>query len=380
MRALFAPLLLAAPVATAALPPASGELRGAAAAAGIEIGVAAEPAQLAPGPEAALLASEFTSLTPENAMKWSALAPAPGVWSFAGADALVDFADGNGQRVRGHTLVWGRANGVPGWLGDELAAASDPAERLRALTAELIDTVVGRYAGRVPTWDVVNEPLAVDSGELDPDSPFTQLLGVGYIAEAFARARAADPTATLFLNETLVEAQPAKFAGLLALVDALLADGVPLDGVGLQGHFLQGRADGAVLRAQLEALAARGLFVEITELDMPVLWFFGEPDVLAAQAEAYADVAAACLAVPACRGITVWGLSDADTWLDTLFPLSAFAPNRPLLFDETLAPKPAYGAVRDVLLAPAPPAGMLSFAALATLALIRRAASAPPPR
>lgn len=368
---------IAAPLAAA--DPALGSLREAAVSAGIDIGVAANPWQVEAGPEAELIAREFTSLTPENQLKWSVVAPAPGVWDFSGADALLAGAESSGQRLRGHTLVWGRSNGPPSWLAGDLATALDPGERLRTLTEEWIATVVGRYAGRISSWDVVNEPLALYSGALDPDSPYTQLLGADFLGETFALARAADPAATLFLNETLVESQPEKFEALLALVDELLADGAPIDGVGLQGHFVLGRADGAALRAQIEQIAARGLLVEITELDMPLLWLAGEPDVLAAQAQAYADVVAACLAVPACRGITVWGLSDADTWLDSQPLLSLFAPNRPLLFDEMLAPKPAYDAVRAALLVPAPPADAMALAALAalvTFAHSRRAASA----
>lgn len=371
---LLPPLLLAS---ASAAEPAPGTLREAAGVAGIEFGVAANPPQLEPGAAADLIASEFTSLTPENQLKWSTLAPAPGIWDFSGADALLDGAEANGQRLRGHTLVWGRSNGTPDWLEDELAAAPDPDARLRALATELIETVVGRYAGRIATWDVVNEPLDLLGPALDPDSPFTPL-GTDFLVEAFELARAADPAATLFLNETAVEFLPEKFEGLLALVDELLAKGAPIDGVGLQGHFLFVRADGAALRAQIEQLASRGLLVEITELDMPVFPFFGVPDRIAAQAQAYAEVVEACLAVPACRGITVWGLSDADTWLDNTPPLSFVAPNRPLLFDEMLAPKPAYDAVRAALLVPEPSAGALALAALATVALIRGGASARP--
>ncbi|HSY39990.1 MAG TPA: endo-1,4-beta-xylanase, partial [Polyangia bacterium] len=55
---------------------------------------------------AGVLAANFNSLTPENEMKWVNVEPSPGQFSFQAGDALVAFAEQNGMRVRGHTLVW----------------------------------------------------------------------------------------------------------------------------------------------------------------------------------------------------------------------------------------------------------------------------------
>jgi endo-1,4-beta-xylanase len=343
-------------------------LRQAAEAAGIYVGVATSPAELATGVDA-IVARDFNSLTPENQMKWSELAPAAGVYDFGPVDALVDFAEANGMRVRGHTLVWGRPNGPPAWLGAELAAAPDPAAHLRDLMLDHIDTVAGRYAGRIESWDVVNEPLSITSGAVDPSNPYFQLLGEDYIADAFRAARAVDPSAKLFLNELGTERIPAKFAGLVALVEGLRADGVPIDGVGFQGHFLT-RPNRAGLEAQLRAFAEMGLLVEITELDLPLVIFSLDADPLASQAQAYADVFAACLAVSACRGITTWGVTDAGSWLDTFELLQFFAPNQPLLFDADGLPKPAYEAVlRTLVAAPEPATHTQLLLALGAIAL-----------
>jgi endo-1,4-beta-xylanase len=344
-------------------------LRQAAAAAGIYVGAATSPAELASGVDA-IVARDFDSLTAENQMKWSGVAPAPGVYDFGPADALVDFAEANGMRVRGHTLVWGRSNGPPVWLGADLAAAPDPAAHLRDLMLDHIDTVAGRYAGRIESWDVVNEPLAFTSGALDASNPYFRLLGEGYIAEAFHAARAVDPNAKLFLNEFATERIPEKFAGLVALVEGLLADGVPIDGVGFQGHFLT-RPDRAALEAQLRTFAEMGLLVEITELDLPLVIFSRDVDPLASQAQAYADVFAACLAVSACRGITTWGVTDADSWLDDFDLLRFFAPNQPLLFDADGLPKPAYDAVLATLVAAPEPATLVQLTLGITALAIR---------
>jgi endo-1,4-beta-xylanase len=89
--------------------------------------------------------------------------------------------------------------------------------------------------------------------------------------------------------------------------------------------------------------------VELTELDVAIWHFRNDPDPLARQAELYAAIVSACLDVPACRAITLWGLDDGGTWLDTFPPFDGFAPNAPTLFDAALAPKPAYFAVRDAV-------------------------------
>ncbi|MEZ5502169.1 MAG: endo-1,4-beta-xylanase [Halioglobus sp.] len=297
----------------------------------------------------AVVSREFTSVTAENAMKWASIAATPDSYDFSNADQLVDFAISNGQRIRGHTLFWHRLNGIPPWLSGELDKASDPAARLRELMVIHTDTVVGRYAGRVAQWDVINEPLAIVGGDFDPENIFYRLLGEDYLDIALLEAHAADPSAELFINETFVEFQPRKFDALIALAQRLLDRGIPLHGLGLQGHFFVRAPDEVVLRDQLQRIAALGLKVEITELDIPLPLFDGSPDPLAAQAQAYQDVFSACLAVTSCSGITVWGIDDAHTWLDTFLAITA--PNRPLLFDEMLQPKPAYDSVVATLFA-----------------------------
>lgn len=309
---------------------------------GVAVGAGASAEQLA------VVSREFISITAENEMKWGSLAPTSDSFSFSNADQLVDFAFANGQRVRGHTLFWHRSNGLPPWLTEELDKAIDPAARLQELMVTHTETVVGRYAGKLAQWDVINEPLEALGGDFDPQNIFYQLLGEEYLDIALLQAHAADPSAELFINETFAEFQPEKFDALIALAQRLLDRGVPLHGLGLQGHFFVRAPDEAVLRDQLQRIAELGLKAEITELDIPLPLFNTADDPLAAQAQAYADVFNACLSVALCSGITVWGIDDAHTWLDSF--LAFFAPNRPLLFDETLQAKPAYDSVVNVLI------------------------------
>jgi endo-1,4-beta-xylanase len=316
------------------------------------IGAAVKDSAAQPSTQAAV-PTHFNSITAENAMKWGNLARTLGSYDFGDADGLVEFAEQKGARVRGHTLLWGRGP-QPADLEAEIAAAADPQQRMRELLAEHIGTVVGRYAGRVQSWDVVNEPLAIGAGELDRNL-FFLTLGESYIAEAFRLAHEADPSAQLFLNEFFLSYDGQKPQAFLALVGRLLADGVPIHGVGVQAHFdaflplpFPTRAE---FQGFLEQLADLGLAVELTELDISINYFLADAEPFARQAEAYGEVTAACVAVPACQGITTWGIDDAGTWLDFFPPFHIIAPHHPLLFDADLQPKPAYFAVRDTIAA-----------------------------
>jgi endo-1,4-beta-xylanase len=322
--------------------PASCTLRELAEALGLRVGATAEPHQITPGPYATTLAREFNSVTPENALKWYTVQASPGAWEFGPADAVVAFAEAHGLEVRGHTLVWAQDSYTPAWV----RAITDPDE-LRARVTEQIETVMTRYRGRIHRWDVVNEPLA-SVGTGPSDSVFWEVLGPGWVADAFRTAHEVDPDAELWLNEYGTDWVPGKHAALVAMLRDLIAEGVPVHGVGLQMHRLGVAApDPTTLQAQLRDFTDLGLEVAITELDIPTAPT--DPDALVKQAEAYARIVDACLAVAGCREITTWGLTDASTWLDALgiFP----TPTRPLLFDDSFQPKPAYHAVRERLAA-----------------------------
>lgn len=116
-----------------------------------------------------------------------------------------------------------------------------------------------------------------------------------------------------------------------------------IDAVGLQTHLVFGQPDWALFRTTMDRLAATGLDVHITELDVPVAP--GAPDRLQVQADRYRRVVETCLAVEACNVINVWGVDDGHTWID-----SVLGPGwDPLLLDADRNRKPAYDAVRDTL-------------------------------
>lgn len=288
----------------------------------------------------ALLNAQFSQVTPENAMKWGPLEPTPGSLNWSAADALVASAQANGQKVRGHTLVW--HSQLPTFISDGKLTKAQLNDTLKAH----IDTEVGRYKGKIYAWDVVNEAFN-DDGTMR-QSVFYTTLGEGYIADAFRWAHAADPAAKLYINDYDTDDINPKSDGLYALVKKLKADGVPIDGVGFQAHLDLDNSFPTQMAANLQRFAALGVEVAVTELDVR-LATPSTAATLKTQADYYKQVVEACLSTPACVGITVWGISDRDSWVPSVFPGKGEAD----LFDANLKPKPAYDAVVQALKAAA---------------------------
>jgi endo-1,4-beta-xylanase len=301
----------------------------------IPIGAAVEPALLeSDSAYAETLAREFASITPENAMKWERIHPGETAWGWEPADRLVAFARARGVAVHGHTLLWHRQ--LPDWL------RAAPPDRMAAALDDHIRTLVGRYRGRVASWDVVNEALT-GWGRLRA-TPFLRALGPEYVADAFRMAHAADPDARLYYNDYGGEGLGRKSDAVLALVRGLLERGVPIHGVGLQMHVDAAAAPApADVAANVERLAALGLDVRISEMDVRVRRIRTR-DRLAAQRAVYHDILAACLDRTALAGVSFWGVTDAHSWID-----DAFGEDDPLLFDAAYRRKPAYYGVRDAL-------------------------------
>ncbi|MDZ7785012.1 MAG: endo-1,4-beta-xylanase [Halioglobus sp.] len=304
---------------------------------GILIGAAARPGLIANEAEyARILAAEFNSITAENDMKWKATEPKHKTYTWNNADAVAAFATAYGQTVRGHTLVWANEfqfQVIPDYVRNAVDVAT-----MQQYIDDHIEAVVTRYADVVDRWDVINEPLETLGPGVD-QNVITATLGEAWMLRAFQQARALDPTADLYVNESLTTLLPAKHAGLLALVKRLIDAGAPIDGVGLQAHYLGGQVP-AALQSVMEDWQALGLKVAVTELDIATAG--GD---LQSHATGYASVFATCLAVSACVEVTSWGFTDRHTWLnDFIGPEST-----PLLFNEDYQPKPAYTAVAETL-------------------------------
>jgi endo-1,4-beta-xylanase len=278
-----------------------------------------------------LIGRRYGSVTPENEMKMNALQPERGRFSFARADAIVALAERNGQEVRGHALVWHRQ--IPAWITGRAWTRPE----LLGVLREHVRAVVSHFRGRVAEWDVINEPLAAGGGLRD--NIWLRVIGPDYIDEALRAARASDPDARLLVNEFNAERPGPKLEGLRALVRGLRERGTPLDGVGLQGHA---RTDWhptpAELTATMRGFTLQGLTVSVTELDVATDRSPGSlAERLALQSKVYGIYGAVCAGTPGCRGLTVWGLTDPDSWLG---PQALALP-----FDANYSPKPAWGAL-----------------------------------
>jgi endo-1,4-beta-xylanase len=335
--------------AAAASPPPppspGGTLRAAAAAAGKWIGVALTTSRLGDATYEATAGSEFGYVTPENEMKWDATEPSPGQLDFGGGDAVVRFAAAHGQKVKGHTLVW--HNQLPSWV----AALTDPAAVRTAMLGH-VRALVTHYRGQVAAWDVVNEAIDDAPSHAIRDDVFHRALGDGYIAEAFRAAHDADPDALLFYNDYGIEGLDGKANAMYALVKGLVAAGVPIAGVGLQTHI--GVNDGPSagdIAANMHRLAALGLLVNVSELDVNVCAGGDSLSRSNAQRQRMHDVVAACMSEPRCPSVTLWGISDRDSWLNGFAPCTPQQGGTPagLLFDDAYARKSAWQGVADAL-------------------------------
>ncbi|MEV0737119.1 endo-1,4-beta-xylanase [Streptomyces sp. NPDC050549] len=325
-----AALLLTAPAAHAADTP----LRDLAAAKGKVVGTAVTGSKLTGG-YGDIAGAQFSSLTPGNAMKWGTVEPTQGSFNWTEADQIVAFAQAHNQQVRGHTLVWHSQN--PSWLTN---GTWTPAQ-LSSLLQNHISTEVGRYKGEIAAWDVVNEPFNED-GTYRPTLWYNGL-GANYIAQALTWAHAADPAAKLYINDYNVEGVDAKSTALYNLVKSLKAAGVPIDGVGLQAHLILGQVP-ATLQQNIQRFADLGVDVAITELDVRMA-LPADSAKLAQQKADFKSVLAACVAVTRCVNVTVWGFTDADSWVPGTFPgYGAATP-----YDENYVPKPAYYGIAEAL-------------------------------
>ena len=100
--------------------------------------------------------------------------------------------------VRGHTLVW--HSQIPGWL----TGGNFTRDQVIAIMRDHIMTVVGRYRGRILAWDVVNEAVSDNNGQMRTDLLASEDRPQ-YIAMAFQFAREADPNAILYYNDYSAE-------------------------------------------------------------------------------------------------------------------------------------------------------------------------------
>ena len=309
--------------------------------------------------ETGLIRENFGAVTPENCMKPAPVHPAEETWRFERPDALVKWCQDNNLAVHGHTLVWHAQTNPWFFEGGDKAVITG---RLK----DHIATLVGRYKGKIRSWDVVNEAIN-DRGDAETaktenlrNSRWLQSLGPEFLTLAFQFAHEADPDAKLYYNDYGIETGP-KHSSSMLLLKRLIKDGAPIHGVGIQGHWSTATVPYEAIDRAIADYASLGLKVSISELDVTIRGASGgqfggrggfgarggpvtppAPQDLQAQAEAYARLFSTFAKHKGTvERVTFWGLSDRRTW--------RFGQH-PLIFDASNQRKLCYLSITDVLL------------------------------
>lgn len=348
-------------MATAQAPTSLKEAWGAFFRVGAAVNAAQITAQDARGD--AIVEAQFDTISPENALKWTSVHPRPGQYDFALADQYVHFGEKHHMFIVGHSLIC--HSQTPDWVYRDDRGNLLGRDALLARMREHIQTEVGRYKGRIQSWDVVNEALSDDGTRRR--SGWEDIIGDDFIEKAFAFAHEADPEAELVYNDYSLENE-AKQNAALALVKKLKAEGVPISAVGLEGHETLSWPTVDQEDETIAAFTKLGVKVVISEMDIDVLppptrpvtareslsldqnpglnpHANGLPDEMQqALAKRYADLFGVFLKHrDVVERVTFWGVTDGDSWKNN-WPVKG-RRSYPLLFDRDGEPKPAFYAV-----------------------------------
>jgi endo-1,4-beta-xylanase len=288
-----------------------------------------------------LTVQQDSIVTPETELKWKYLLPRPDKFAFDYADALVHWAQSHDLFIHGTALVWHEA--LPSWFDGYVNRGN-----ARDLLVNYIRTVLKHYRGKIHSWDVVNEGI---TGNGLRDTPWRRLLGDDYIETAFHASEEADASTIRVYNDTNMEGENTdpKRDQVVRLMDKLVSKKAPVQAFGIQGHlrYDMGPFNAGKYRKFLSRIADLGLQIFVTELDCRD----NDSDTTTEQrdrsvAKYYEDYLSTVLEQKAVKVVITWGLADRYTWLSTQAPRRDGQPVRPLLFDQDLAPKPAFEAVK----------------------------------
>ena len=318
---------------------------------------------------------EFNTITAENCMKAESVNPQPGVYTFDAADAFVAFGQEHNMFIIGHTLIW--HNQTPAWFfTDENGQPNTPEAQKERLRAH-IEAVAGHYAGKVQAWDVVNEVIDNDGSYRST----TWVKGIGdgdeLVKLAFQYASQYAPDTELYYNDFNAW-RPGKRDGIVRMVKMLQDAGIRIDGIGIQGHWGLNYPKNEYIEQAIDAYAALGVKVMITELDVDVLpltkegqiigrsmmepqfqleefkEFFdpyaeGLPESVAKElADRYAELFRIFYAKrDKIDRVTFWGVHDGMSWKNG-YPIPG-RTNYPLLYDRNMKAKEAKEAVMGVV-------------------------------
>lgn len=314
---------------------------------------------------AALLQRDCGLLVPENQLKWQATRPAPDRFDFTHFDAMLGWAEAHRMAMRGHTLLWHKTQYFPRWLVDHDFGATPAREAERLLTTH-IDTICHRYAGRIHSYDVVNETVDEKTGALRETNLSRAFGGTeAMLDHAYRTARAAAPKAQLVYNDYMSwePGNEAHRAGVLRLLEGFRKRGVPVDALGVQSHIEpMSDAPAGVLaarqekpwRAFLDAVTGMGYQLLITEFDVADQHL---PSDVAVRQRQVADYAGVYLDVmfgyPQLRDLLFWGMCDKYSWLNGFKPRKDGKKPSVTAYDGDFRPTPLHDMVARKLIATA---------------------------
>ncbi len=300
----------------------------------------------------ALAAHQYAIVTCENEMKPDALIDVGGSRRLAAEDEtavavrfdsckpILDWAWKNGLKMHGHVFVW-HSQTPEAFFHEGYNTASPYVSRdvmlarLEHFMQQTFDYLDGNYPGMFVSYDICNEVIDDGTGELR-NSSWRKVVGDDFVARAFEIARRCAPEGLqLYLNDYNTAWQP-KQGGLVRLINTLTEEG-NIDGYGLQMHHSVDSPSLRQIRASVDAIAATGVRIRVSELDV------GIPDTADASLKAQADVYAGIFRIlldhaGQVDGVQVWGIIDTQSWR---------SGNHPLLFDGDSQPKPAFWAISD---------------------------------
>ncbi|MFC1495775.1 endo-1,4-beta-xylanase, partial [Thermodesulfobacteriota bacterium] len=313
---------------------------------------------------AELIKTHFSTITPENDFKWALLHPTLNEYKFNRADKIAEFAQANGIKLIGHTLVWHSQLGRGVYTKEDSQDPNDlvDSETLFSRIKDHIFTVAGRYKGKVHGWDVVNEALEEDG--TFRGSNFYKIAGETFIEKAFEYAHMADPNAELYYNDyNLVK--PEKRQGAIKIIKNLQEKGLKVDAVGIQAHWDMTFPELEEIEKSILEFSELGIKVMFTELDVSVLpspWDMPSADIgvryqnnetMNPYPDGIPDSASEELAkrymdiftifnkhMDKISRVTFWGLHDGISWKNN-FPIRG-RTDYPLIFDREMNPKKAY--------------------------------------
>lgn len=311
-----------------------------------------------------LVKAQFNQVVAENCMKGELIHPEVNRYDWTDADRLVDWSQRHGMTLIGHCLVW--HSQPPKWMFTDETGKNVSRETLIGRMYSHIMTVVTRYRGKIKGWDVVNEAFEDDGSYRK--TPYYNIIGPEYLALAFQFAHEADPDAELYYNDYSMS-KPGKREAVCQLVRQLKAKGIRIDAVGMQSHNGYNYPDYSDYEKSIEAFAAEGVKVMLTELDMNMLPnpkdFNGaeisqnfklmeqyNPYVKGLDKKAqklfnqrYLDLFRIVERhKDVISRVTFWGVNDGHTWLND-WPVKG-RTNYPMLFDRDYQTKPV---VKDIL-------------------------------